>query len=911
MRLSIRSISALTSISLACSGTFATTYYVAPTGNDTNNGTSQTTAWRSIARVQQAANALQPGDQVLFQRGGSYAGQLTMNVSGSAAAPIVLGAYGTGSLPEISGATTVTGWTVHQGNIWRANVAQGIKYVRFNGALMTLARYPNSGWLRVNTASTTQVNSASLTQANGYWNGARMVLRSTNWCYENAEVSSFANSTLAFPAIHYNPGNHQWGFFMCNKLSELDSPGEWYHDATTGVLYFWAPANADPNSGQVLASVHQYGVEMAWQKHHITVQDIAFRNQQNAGVYINSGANMSVTGCTFEWCYYGVRSFGSNGTFTNNTLRHTYATSMTISDDNSTVSNNTIEDIALIPGLGESFWGYYGLHVSGASNEVRNNHISRTGNSGLFLGGSPLVEKNVISDVLLTVNDGGGIYWDSATGATIQDNHISNVGGNLESVAADFTINEQLGHGIYFGNSVIQNIIVRRNTVSNCSSAGIHVDHTMVSSGIQVRDNVLYDNDIQLNITDQSNVNGPGATPPYFMASFNDVYSGNTLYCLTEAQRCVQQYHTHGVNLVDFGTFSNNRYFNPYNELSIRVINSAAASVKFYTLERWQAERNEEAGSTRSPFRQSAQEVTQRTTANLVSNGTFDYNTSGWSGWPNEGQITHQTNVLDNGALKVVYGANSGSPEFYLRTANTINVESGSWYEMKFSLQSNAHGTLRADFKAGSQSGTPYSINSRMIPFDSQRRDLTVIFQSNLSEPALMIFANNFAESTYWMDNVELYKVIVQTIDPHTRHVLLSNPTNAAVDVPLTGCWRDVSGELHSGSITIEAFASTVLAKETGGLCGLTTDVADIEEPMTSRTVFPNPSMAGNPIFISEPVTERSDLEVFDASGRSVVRAGLSAGSTQLPVASDLPSGHYLLLLREGDRVHHHRLVVQ
>lgn len=889
----------------------AATYYVSPSGSDANNGTTQATAWRTVARVQQSSSTFQPGDQILFERGSSYPGQFTLNASGSSSQPIVIGAYGSGALPEISGASTVSGWTAHQGNIWRANIAGPVKYVRVNGNLMTLARYPNTGWLRVASGSTTSVNSASLTQANGYWNGARLVLRSTNWCYENAEIGTFTNSTITFPAIHYSPGAHQWGFFLCNKLSELDSPGEWYHDATTGVLYLWAPSNADPNGLQVLASVSDYGVELAYQKHHVTIQDLAFRGQRVAGIYNNGGANVTVTGCTFEWSYYGLRTYGSYGTYTGNTVRHTFATGMTISEDHCTVSNNTVEDIALVPGLGESYWGYYGMHVSGATNIVRNNRIARTGNSGLFLGGSPLVEKNVISDALMTVNDGGGIYWDSANGATIQDNIISNVGGNMESVAADYAINDPLGHGIYFGNAETHNIIVRRNTVSACSSAGIHVDHTMVSSGIEVRDNVLYDNDIQLSITDQSNVNGPGATAPYYVANFNDIYSGNTLYCLNKDQRCVQQYHTHGTNLVDFGTFSNNKYFNPFNELSIVVINSNASSMKYYTLERWRAERNEEAGSTRSPFRQNAQEVSQRLTSNLVTNGTFDYNTTGWSGWPTAGVITRDGSLLDNGAVKVVYGTNSGSPEFYLRTANTIAVESGAWYEMKFSLQSSGYGTLRADFKAGSQGGTPYAIHSRNIPFDTQRRDMSIVFQSNLSEPSLMIFANHYTESTYWMDNIELYKVTVQTIDPHERHVLLVNPTNASIEVPLTGCWRDVSGNLHSGSIDIPAFGSAVLATETDSLCGLTTGLEAIADAPERGAIHPNPITPGTPLYLNEAVTAATEIEVIDAAGRSVRLSRMGAGQVEIPIGEPLVSGTYVILLRRAGRVDHHRLLVQ
>jgi len=912
MYLTINRIGAtITSLLWVGSMALATTYYVSPQGNDANAGTSQADAWRSIARVQQASGSLQAGDQVLFQRGGTFPGHLTLNVSGSPAQPIVIGAFGSGPQPVISGATNVTGWSVHQGNIWRANVAQPVKYVHVNGTLMTLARYPNTGWLRVNTASTTQLNSASLTQANGYWNGAELVLRSTNWCYENAVVNNFNNGTLAFPSIVYNPGNHQWGFFLCNKLSELDSPGEWYHDAIAGVLYFWAPNNADPNSLAVLASIYESGVEIGWQRQYFTIQDLAFSGQRYAGVYSGGGAHVTVTGCTFERSYFGIRSYASYSTYTNNIVRNTYASGMGILDHHSTVSNNTVSDIALVPGLGESFWGYYGMYVSGETNVVRGNRISRTGNSALFLGGSPLVEQNIITDVLLTVNDGGGIYWDSADGAIIQDNFVSNVGGNMESVATDYSINVPLGHGIYFGNAEIHNIIVRRNTVHGCSSAGVHVDHTMVSSGLQVRDNVLYDNDIQLSITDLSNTNGPGATAPYHVPNFDDVYSGNTLHCVKKEQRCVQQYHVHGANLVDFGTFTNNRYFNPYNELSILVINAVGASVKTYTLERWQTLRNDDQGSTRSPDRLNAEEVTSRLTANMMTNGTFDYNTNGWAGWPTQGQILRDASLLDNGAMKIIYGANAGSPEFYLRTTNTVPVENGAWYEMKFSIQSTAHGMVRADFKGESQAPTPYFIHTRNIPFDTQRRDMTIVFQSNLTEASVMMFANSFTESTYWLDNVELYKVNVQTVDPHERHILLVNETGSAIDVPLTGCWRDVLGGIHSGSITVPAFGSTVLAKEDDTLCGLTTPVEEVDGAASGATLYPNPVRSGSSIFLSEALPANAEVEVLDAGGRTALRSQLRAGNVELPLGSALHSGHYVVLLRSANRVEHHRLLVQ
>ena len=80
----------------------ATTYYVDPAGNDTNNGTSEATPWRSIAKVN--ATTFKPGDQILFKRGGTWTGTLSPQGSGSSVAQITLGSYGAGAKPLIDGA---------------------------------------------------------------------------------------------------------------------------------------------------------------------------------------------------------------------------------------------------------------------------------------------------------------------------------------------------------------------------------------------------------------------------------------------------------------------------------------------------------------------------------------------------------------------------------------------------------------------------------------------------------------------------------------------------------------------------------------------------------------------------------------------------------------------------------------
>jgi hypothetical protein len=77
-----------------------TTYYVSPTGSDSNSGTSPSSAWRTVKRVNGAR--LSPGDGVLFEGGATFSDDVLMpEASGAAGAPIVFGSYGQGeaSLP--------------------------------------------------------------------------------------------------------------------------------------------------------------------------------------------------------------------------------------------------------------------------------------------------------------------------------------------------------------------------------------------------------------------------------------------------------------------------------------------------------------------------------------------------------------------------------------------------------------------------------------------------------------------------------------------------------------------------------------------------------------------------------------------------------------------------------------------
>jgi hypothetical protein len=97
---------------LFCSPLWATTYYVdncGVTGNDSNSGTSTSTAWLTINKVKTSSFAA--GDSILFRKTCTWREELDVPSSGSAGHVITIGAYGSGSTPPtIDGSNVASGF---------------------------------------------------------------------------------------------------------------------------------------------------------------------------------------------------------------------------------------------------------------------------------------------------------------------------------------------------------------------------------------------------------------------------------------------------------------------------------------------------------------------------------------------------------------------------------------------------------------------------------------------------------------------------------------------------------------------------------------------------------------------------------------------------------------------------------
>lgn len=89
-----------------------------------------------------------------------------------------------------------------------------------------------------------------------------------------------------------------------NLLCELDHPGEWYLDRTTGVLYFWPPSPlARP---EVLLSMLEVPLVVCEGTANVVFRGLTFEAGRQHGVVVKDGENVLLAGCT-------IRDMGCKG----------------------------------------------------------------------------------------------------------------------------------------------------------------------------------------------------------------------------------------------------------------------------------------------------------------------------------------------------------------------------------------------------------------------------------------------------------------------------------------------------------------------------------------------------------------------------------------------------------------------
>lgn len=338
--------------------------YVATNGNDSNPGTKEKPfatleRARDEVRKLKKEHGLPRGGVTIWLRGGVYvlnkSFQLTMEDSGTPLAPISYRAVKDEPVRFVGG-SVVTGWkpVTDRGVLTRLNDSARGKVSQadlkalgvtdfgevakpgrraelfFNGKFMTLARYPDEGWLRVadvpqegelkfpgdfRNSQPTKIGGKLAGKHYGRfsydgdrpagWQPSEDLWVHGYWVWDYSEqYHRVARLDAAKKEVWPQPPYHFYGYHQnaryrfLNVLEEISQPGEWYLDRKTGILYFWPPAN--PADGEVMFPVLDQPMVTLRAVSHLRFQGIVFECSRAGAVSATGGRHIQIAGCVFR-----------------------------------------------------------------------------------------------------------------------------------------------------------------------------------------------------------------------------------------------------------------------------------------------------------------------------------------------------------------------------------------------------------------------------------------------------------------------------------------------------------------------------------------------------------------------------------------------------------------------------------
>lgn len=420
-------------------GSYASTnYYISNSGSDANNGTSTSTPWATLSKVNSALFVA--GDSVLFNKGDIFYGQLGQlnNPLGTLNNPIIISSYGIGANPKISGFTQLSSWVNSSGNIYYASIPTPItslNMVTIDGQVKGMGRYPNTGYLPYQShTNNTSITSSSLTGTPN-WTGAEVVIRKLRWIIDRAKISSQSSGTLNYIADNsygnsnaYTPvdGN---GFFIQNNLQTLDQDGEWYFDSTNQRLYVYYTGGLSSKTVKISTVPTTCYVNTF---SYINFKGIDFEGSNNTGIYLTSSASRYIKflNCNLDYSggdgIYGISSkrVVIDGCTINRSLNGGMRFETQV--DSATINNNKVTNSGFIVGAmrsGDSQGS--GITLVGDSSVVTNNVVINSGFNNIAVNGNNFfVYQNYVDSSCIIKDDGGGIYTYSGQGGTIRKNIV-------------------------------------------------------------------------------------------------------------------------------------------------------------------------------------------------------------------------------------------------------------------------------------------------------------------------------------------------------------------------------------------------------------------------------------------------------------------------------------------------------
>ena len=330
------------------------------------------------------------------------------------------------------------------------------------GREMTLARYPNKGWIRLEKVlDRGSVNGSNVPgepplfekpdrgaifEGPGKERLARWATADDLWLF-GYWWWDWADQAVKVDKIDLQAGTiktvqpHEYGYraggryYAYNLLEELDEPGEWYLDRTAGRLYLWPPT---PLAGvDVELSLLTAPMATLTDVSHVAIEGIAFETMRGQAVSVTGGDSVRLAGDRFVRTGRNPVSVtgGRNHRVvacdiidTNGGIHISGGDRRTLTPAGHVVENCSFDNYAR---LMRTYNG--AIHIDGVGIRASHNLIRHAPHAGIFFGGNDhVIELNEFYEICQETSDCGVIYagrtWYSR-GNVIRGNFIHDIRG--------------------------------------------------------------------------------------------------------------------------------------------------------------------------------------------------------------------------------------------------------------------------------------------------------------------------------------------------------------------------------------------------------------------------------------------------------------------------------------------------
>lgn len=686
-----------------------------------------------------------------------------------------------------------------------------MRAISIDGQVASPGRYPNTGYrsAECREGCKQSIRDSLLSSPDGYWNGADVVVRSGRWTIDRVPVLSHRKGNFILTQSPSYPAPTGSGYFLTNHLATLDQDGEWYYDTAARKLYLCS--SVDPAERNVQFAHARTGFEIV-NAGYITMANLDFRLPIETGGRLENTKHIFLHNILISQSgHNGLEVINSRAPWIEDCVIQGSANNGVVFRDvvRGSFFCNAILRTGMFAGAGDNGDGtYIALSVlGGKDNTIHQNRIEETGYIGIdFRSGGTTITNNLIRGFCLVKDDGGAIYtWRNKEGNNLVANNIISTGAGAGAGTAD--PHRAYASGIYI-DDLSSDIVVRNNTVTECSLAGIYLHN---SGQITVAGNKLFDNGTSPGNRDKGElyIRYDDIAPwPDGLAPRLRVRE-NMLTAVHEDSYCMFLRTKSGDNIRRLGLFSDNVFAAGASGQAVASVmggGEMCIAGEQSDLATWQLDTSHEEGST---FVRTPQHEIKG--PNLVTNSRMTHSTEGWSVWPDGSVLEYDKAQLAGPAIKVKPENNEG--EVLLYHAG-IQLKAAT-YRLSFIARSTEDSEVGFSMIMAQ---SPWATVSEQVCFslDSVYQAYTFYFVPYPSALNKETRINFKGTTTLWIDNVNLVEMPAASPGAKSLIRLLYNSKESMTTVQLNGSYTDLLGKAFRDEITLQPFTSAILIQTRG-----------------------------------------------------------------------------------------------